>query len=119
MFLRGAVSPRAHMPQSPLLNRFTLQFLFLPETNFLNIIFCSAAAILGRRDVGWGLTVCVLQSKSRHHDGSRSLCRGLRHGSSAGAFLVGVIFLAAPAGCAFAFFEGGSKEHELHEECGS
>jgi hypothetical protein len=37
------------MPQNPVLNRFTLQFLFLPETNFLNIIFCSAVAFLGRR----------------------------------------------------------------------
>jgi hypothetical protein len=53
---------------------------------------------------------------SRHHDGSTSLCRGCDFGSSDGAIFVGVIFRWLQTGCASAFFEGGSKEHELHGE---
>jgi hypothetical protein len=96
--------PPGHV--NPAAKSFYGEFLFLPERDFLNIIFCSLCIFHGQRGCRLGLTACVLQSRLAPPRLLPRFGRGFHHVPGAGAFLVGAILRCSLAGSAFVFSEG-------------
>ena len=98
-----------HMPPghvNPVAKSFYIEFLFLPERDFLNIIFCSLCIFHGQRGCRLGLTACVLQSRFAPHTIAPAVWPWFPPHPRRWSFSCWCDPEAVPAGSAFVFSEG-------------